>query len=92
MINDNLVLELSQDIYDAGQLAFSLLTGVAKSKASDIEFNIDNSYEYWLLPQWKRASRNCKELLELMTMEDPRMRFTVDQVLQHPWIRWNVIV
>ena len=31
LINDFVTLELSKDIYDAGQLAFSLLTGVAKS-------------------------------------------------------------
>ena len=36
-------------------------------------------------PQWERVSDPCKELLDLMLVEDSRMRFTIDKVLEHPW-------
>lgn len=36
-------------------------------------------------PQWGRVSDSCKELLDLMLVEDSRMRFTIDKVLEHPW-------
>ena len=38
---------------------------------------------------WSQVSDQLKELLAFMVQEDRRMRFTVEQVLNHPWIKFG---
>lgn len=38
-------------------------------------------------PEWRYVSANAKDLVLKMLASDPDARITVDQVLNHPWLR-----
>lgn len=41
-------------------------------------------------PNWDaEVSEKCKELISLMVEQDPRVRLTVDQALEHPWFYFS---
>lgn len=42
-------------------------------------------------PEWRSVSANAKDLVLKMLAPDPDARITVDQVLNHPWLRVSVV-
>ena len=40
---------------------------------------------------WAKVSSSAKELVRKMLMRDPTRRFTVDQVMAHPWMKLNKV-
>lgn len=37
--------------------------------------------------QWDHISESAKDLVKQMLMVDPNQRITVEEALEHPWIR-----
>ena len=89
-VDDTVSLQLSDDVYDVGMIAFHLLDGVATSSKdylhSVANFSVAITEQSFVNPQWRHVSDACKELLTLMLHDDQRMRFNIDQVMRHPWV------
>ena len=77
------------DVWTAGTILFCMVTGnrsYQRPHASDPQF-------YWmtnglsrLINDWGvTISEECLHLLQNMMQLDPRMRLTVQEVLDHPW-------
>ena len=92
-VDDTVSLELTDDVYDVGMIAFYLLDGVLESQelfeASVANFSVEVTEQAFQSNHWQEVSDQCKELLTFMVQEDQRMRFTIDQVLRHPWINFD---
>lgn len=79
------------DIWTAGTILFCMVTGNRSYSRPDMS---DAQY-YWmshglrrLLEDWgviHDLSAECVELLENMLQVDPRMRYTLEEVLNHSW-------
>jgi len=77
------------DIWTVGTILFCLVTG----KGSYSRPQITDSQFWWmtndlsrLLDDWNfDISRECVDLLENMIQVDPRLRYTLNEVLNHPW-------
>ena len=79
------------DIWTAGTILFCMVTGnrsYSRPETSDAQY-------YWmthgllrLLADWglvDELSRECVDLLENMLKVEPRLRYTLEEVLNHPW-------
>jgi len=77
------------DIWTAGTILFCMVTGnrsYSRPHNSDAQF-------YWmhkglsrLLADWDiDLSRECVDLLKNMLQVDPRLRYSLEEVLNHPW-------
>ena len=89
-VDDTVSLQLTDDVYDVGMIAFHLLDGVATSSkdylASVANFSVAMTEQSFVNPQWRHVSDSCKELLTFMLHDDQRMRFNIEQVMRHPWV------
>ena len=57
---------------------------------ADIEttaVNIRHEEPDFVDPVWEGVSEPCKNLLHRLLRKDPDDRLTVEQLLQHPWVR-----
>jgi len=84
------------DIWTAGTILFCMVTGnrsYARPHNSDAQF-------YWmthglsrLLSDWGiNLSNECSHLLRNILQVDARLRFTLDEVLDHPWFSHDDVV
>lgn len=77
------------DIWTAGTILFCMVTG---NRSYQRPHESDPQY-YWmtnglqrLISDWGvNISSECLHLLQHMIQVDPRLRFTLEEVLQHPW-------
>lgn len=69
------------------------LSGIHPFQIEDEELmldNIENNRWQWLGDSWKTVSDSAKDLILKLMEPDPAKRLTVDQALQHPWIRVRI--
>lgn len=76
------------DCWSIGAMIFFLLTGCppfAGDTDNEIRANIEarNMVEN---PIWNNLSSDVKDIIDNLLCLDPAKRFTIDQVLSHPWI------
>ena len=77
------------DIWTAGTILFCMTTG---NRSYQQPHETDPQF-YWMTVDLKRLlsdwninlSKECVHLMESMLTVDPRMRLTLDEVLNHPW-------
>jgi serine/threonine protein kinase len=77
------------DIWTAGTILFCMVTG---NRSYQRPHDSDPQY-YWMTHGLRRLvsdwgvelSPECLHLLEYMMQVDPRLRFTLEEVLHHPW-------
>lgn len=78
------------DIWTAGTILFCMVTG---NRSYQRPHDSDPQY-YWMTHGLKRLvadwgvslSEECLHLMEHMLQVDPRVRFTLEEVLSHPWM------
>jgi len=84
------------DIWTAGTILFCMVTGnrsYSRPEMSDAQY-------YWmtkglsrLLIDWGiELSSECVDLLENMLQIEPRLRYTLEEVLKHPWFDHEDVV
>jgi serine/threonine protein kinase len=79
------------DLWAAGVILFLMLTGFPpweKADDTDDRFKyMSRGYMVQLLSEWNLGlSSEAMELLQAMLYKDPQRRFSLRQVLQHPWL------
>lgn len=80
----------SVDLWSIGVITFILLCGYPPFHHNNqaILFRKIKSADYSFDPRyWGKISMEAKDLIRGLLKVDPRERFSVDQVLMHPWIK-----
>lgn len=79
------------DIWTAGAILFCLVTGsrcYSRPHDSDKQFWWLTNDLSQLIDDWgMEVSKECRDLLQNMLSVDPRMRHTLEEVLNHPWLK-----
>jgi len=77
------------DLWTAGVILFCLVTGQRcfnKPHRSDPQFWWVTNNLSQLLDDWGMAlSQECVDLMRRLLQVDPRLRYTLDEVMNHPW-------
>ena len=85
------VLNIFQiDVWAAGVILYSLLCGFPPFVSSDneqklFELILNGQYDF-SSPYWDNISPSAKELISNMLQSQPELRFTAEDVLDHPWL------
>ena len=74
-INCPVLLDLSDDIADIGEIAVTLLTDVRE----------DTESVKSVVSLEGKVSEKCLQFIQYLTMDNPKKRFTAKLALQHPW-------
>lgn len=77
----------SLDMWSVGVIIYVSLSGVFPfNEGEDINDQIENaSFMYPCIP-WSSITSEAKNLIQNLLQVTPRLRFTVDQSLIHPWL------
>jgi serine/threonine protein kinase len=81
---------LASDIYSAGMMLVSMLIGRPIQQERDLVVLVNGSKISSLLHTYKLSHDWPPELLDLlerMTAQDPKNRPTIEEVLDHPWLK-----
>ena len=78
------------DLFSAGVILFQIVTGFApfkRAKSSDLVFKlISRGHLPELIESWGfDVSAEAVDLLQNMLWRNPRDRFTLSQIMEHPW-------
>ncbi|XP_021658434.2 calcium-dependent protein kinase 24-like [Hevea brasiliensis] len=77
------------DVWSAGVILYILLCGVppfwAETEEAIAHAIVGGKIDFARDP-WPRVSEQAKELVKSMLDQNPYNRFTVEEVLEHPWI------
>lgn len=82
---------LKVDIWATGVILFILLCGYPPfvSPTNDQEELFDSilagTFDF-APPYWDQVSSSAKDLITLMLHTDPELRFSANEILQHPWV------
>ena len=90
-VNDETTLKKQADILDVGVLMYLLLNDVTGGEDHELMTVLSGGVSKETVlegPQWQNVSRECKELIQLMVVPDPRQRLSIAQVLAHPWFQF----
>ncbi len=78
------------DMWSAGVILYILLCGFPPFFADDDEelydSIIDGNYKF-LKPWWDEISDQAKDLVSHLLCTDPDLRYTPEQVFDHPWMK-----
>lgn len=78
------------DIWSLGVVLFTILCGYSPFLAESVnEFmdEVDPGYRVRFIPKyWEGVSESAKDLVSNMIVYDPKERFTIDEVIFHPWL------
>lgn len=82
---------LAADVWSVGCMLYTLLVGQPPFDAPGVKKTLDRviSAEY-LLPDW--LSHDAKNLISSLLQKDPSKRITLDQILQHPFVRRRTLI
>eukprot|EP00977_Amphora_coffeiformis_P019831 scaffold7485_cov176-Amphora_coffeaeformis.AAC.18 len=79
------------DVWSAGTILWCMVTG---HKSYEIPSGVDELYRrmvnqlpFLLRSMDKHLSTECVHLLRCMLRATPRMRYSIDEVLKHPWMQ-----
>ena len=79
------------DVWSAGCVLFCMLTGCDSyriPRREDVKYLYMTHYLEDLFEQWDvDVSDECVHLLKMILQEKPRLRYSIDEVLRHPWMR-----
>jgi len=81
------------DIWAMGVILYILLSGIHPFLIRDEELMLDNIQNVkwnFVGPNWSKISSEAKDLIKHMMEKDARKRFTVDQCLEHRWMKGPV--
>ena len=78
------------DVWSAGCVLFCMITG---EDSYELPLTRDTKFLYMvyhlqdLLDEWGvQVSKECVHLIERIFQVNPRLRYTIDEVLNHPWL------
>lgn len=79
------------DVWSAGTVLWCMVTGnqsYSRPHGSDAQYCLISRDLNRLLTIWRiELSQECAHLIQGMLHRDPRLRLTIDEVLDHPWLR-----
>jgi len=78
------------DIWAMGVVLYILLSGIHPFQMEDEEqmlSNIQNGRWRWLGSNWGKVSEAAKDLITHMMDPNPATRFSIDQCLNHQWLK-----
>jgi len=78
------------DLWSLGVLLYVILSGCSPFSADEEEQLLkqvaEAKYEFFE-NEWKDTSQSCKDLISRLLVVDPAARMTMEQVLEHPWLK-----
>lgn len=82
------------DVWSCGIILYILICGYPPFVGRN-DFDIMSKIKKGIIkmsgPAWKRASDLVKDLVKHMLVYDPKLRFSAQQALNHPWIKKHCI-
>ena len=87
---------IKSDIFSLGVLLFVIIIGrfpFTSCDKSDGRYNLiinKNYNKYWVNYNNYNLSKEFKDLMNHMICYEPNERFSIDEILEHPWIQNNV--
>lgn len=76
----------ASDIWQAGCILYSLLSGYHAFSPNRIDQIVHAKYYPMNTKQWSLISSEAKNLISLILVKNPSQRLTIPQILEHPWI------
>jgi len=76
----------ASDVWQAGCVLYSLLSGTAAFNPNIPEQITQMSYFKMVGKAWDNISSSAKDLVSKLLKRDPRSRITISEILQHPWL------
>jgi len=78
------------DVWAMGVILYILLSGIHPFQIPDEDLMLDNIQSckwQFVGPNWSRISKEAQNLIENMMTKDAKKRYTVDQCLEHRWMK-----
>lgn len=82
------------DVFSCGVVLFIMLSGVPPFEGETVRETLERSVEgmYEMNPlRWSRISQAAKEVVRKMLVVDPAERMTVQEFLDHPWLKKRIM-
>ena len=76
----------ASDIWQAGCVLYSLLSGMSPFSPTDPSQTTHRSYFKTEGVGWETISQDAKRLVKGLLHRNPSYRMTIDQILSHPWM------
>ena len=91
-IMQNIPYDQTVDIWSLGVIIYIILSGFRPFEADDryelYQQVIKADYEFFS-PEWDTISNEAKDLIFRMLKVNPKERISIDEALNHPWIKGN---
>ncbi|RQM12917.1 hypothetical protein DD237_006819 [Peronospora effusa] len=86
----NSEISTAADVFSAGAVLYTILCGYSPFSAPSEDEMIERTLSGEICfdeHEWRRIGKEARELVKQMMHQDAKQRLSMEEVLQHPWLR-----